>query len=304
MLSSWSRKWLWVVVGHEVRAVERGRRVVAADRAPGRQAGHEHLVAAGVAAVRVALRVADQDREVGLGDLAVHLDPVAHLVDAEVEDAVRVLGVVRAEPVVPELVDDGLGQVLVQLVAGVLAVQSDGAEQPDVALADAGGAQLFEDDRDAGLAVGAVVHPALDAVREGDDDAAARPDELADRLHPERVGERPARRLGGVDGGRVDVGLARPHDQRGVRAGRRASCRRRIRSRSSACCTTVHCRQRLSSLYGGLAPCPAWLPHHALSTAWRGDGTVLTPPSATPLPAGEGLTRGILLHRLPSHRRP
>ena len=83
--------------GDEVRAAHDARHVVGADGAPVGDAGGTVLVAARVAAVGVALRVADEDGDVGVVDVLVHDHVVALRGEAEVDEVVVVLGVVARD---------------------------------------------------------------------------------------------------------------------------------------------------------------------------------------------------------------
>ena len=87
------------------------RHVVRADGAPVGDAGGAVLVAARVAAIGVALRVADEDGDVGVVDVPVHDHVVALRGEAEVDEVVVVLRVVaRNLPRPLELVVEVLAQ--------------------------------------------------------------------------------------------------------------------------------------------------------------------------------------------------
>ena len=67
--------------------------------------GRAVLVAAAVAAVRISLYMADQDRKVRVVDSLIHPDGVAALCFAEVNHIVRVLGIMTCDlTCMPELV--------------------------------------------------------------------------------------------------------------------------------------------------------------------------------------------------------
>src|SRR5699024_2735702 len=83
--------------GHEVGPVHDPGHMVGGDAAPVADAGGAMLVAAGVAAVGVALGVADEDGDVGVIDVLVHDDVVAGGGVADVHQVVIVLAVVAGD---------------------------------------------------------------------------------------------------------------------------------------------------------------------------------------------------------------
>ena len=166
------------LVAHEAAAVHGGEVVpvhdlghmVAGNAAPVGDAGGAVLIAARVAAVGVALYMADEDGQVALEHVLVHPHRVAPLGGAQVDHVVRVLGVVAGHLVGgPELVEQLLtedGLVVLELRTGVQAV---GDDELDVLLLHARGIQLLQDELNAHLAVAGGLLAALDAVGHNED---------------------------------------------------------------------------------------------------------------------------------------
>ena len=178
------------VHGGEVIAMHDLGHMVAGDAAPVGDAGGAVLVAAGVAAVGVALHMADEDGQVRLEDGLVHPHRVAPLGEPQVDHVVRVLGVVAGHlvggPELPEqlLTEDGL--VVLGLRAGVQAV---GDDELDVLLLHARGIQLFQDEPDAHLAVAGGLLAALDPVGHDEHHLRAGEGQLAQGLHADGMAQ-------------------------------------------------------------------------------------------------------------------
>ena len=169
---------------HDLRHVVRG------DGAPVGNARGAVLVAAGVAAVGVALRMADEDRDVRIVDVLVHNDVVAVLGIAQIDEVLVILAVVAGDlagiiEFAKQLVaEDGL-----HLRHAGARMQTVGEQQQDVLLLHADGIQLVDAGTDGDLAVAGRLIAALDDIRDDDDDGAALVRQLAQRLHANRVAD-------------------------------------------------------------------------------------------------------------------
>lgn len=112
------------------------------------------LVAAGVAAIGVALRVADEDGKVGFKYGLVHYDPVAARSAAEINEGVIVLRVVAGYLIRGiELSEKLVAEYLPRLLAARAGVEAVGEEQEDIFFLNAGRVQLLEQHLDGDLAV-------------------------------------------------------------------------------------------------------------------------------------------------------
>ena len=154
--------------GREVRAVHDLRHVVARDGAPVGDAGGAVLVAAGVAAVGVALGMADEDGDVRIVDVLVHdARGRRDQVIAQIDQVLVVLAVVAGDLAgVVELVEQLVAEDGLHLRHGGARVQAVGEQQQDVLLLHAGGVQLVEAGADGDLAVAGGLVAALDDVRD------------------------------------------------------------------------------------------------------------------------------------------
>ena len=189
------------VAGHgcEVGAVHHLGHMVAGDAPPVGDAGGAVLVAAGVAAVGVALGVADEDGDVAVEDVFVHQHRVAPLGGAQVHHVVIVLAVVAGDLARPvELVEQLLAQDLLHLRHGGPGVQAVGEQQQDVLLVHAGLVQLIQAGPDGHPAVGGGLGAALDDVGDDEHHALARAGQLPQGLHAQGVAD-------GLQGGGVQV---------------------------------------------------------------------------------------------------
>ena len=83
--------------GHEVRAVHDLRNVVRRDGTPMGNARSAVLISAGVTAVGIALRMADENRHVRVIDVFIHDDVVAVIRVAEIDKVVVILAVVAGD---------------------------------------------------------------------------------------------------------------------------------------------------------------------------------------------------------------
>ena len=176
--------------GDEVRAAHDARHVVGADGAPVGDAGGAVLVAARVAAVGVALGVADEDRDVGVIDVLVHDHVVALRREAQVDEVVVVLGVVARDLAgALELVVEVVAQDELGLGGGGAGVQAVGEEQQHVVVGDAAREELVEARADGDLAVRGGLRAALHDVGDDDDDLGAGVREVGERFHADGVAD-------------------------------------------------------------------------------------------------------------------
>ena len=160
------------VTGHggEVTAVHDLGHMVRSDAAPVGDAGGAVLVAAGVAAVGVALGVADEDGDVAVEDVLVHEHRVAPAGGAQIHHVIVVLTVVGGDLVgIVELVKQLLPQNLLHLGNGGPGVQTIGEHEQNVLLAYAAGVQLVQAGPDSHLPVGGGLTAALDDVGNDED---------------------------------------------------------------------------------------------------------------------------------------
>ena len=176
--------------GHEVRPVHDLRHVMRADAAPVADARRAVLVAAGVAAVGVALRVADEHGDVRVIDVFVHDDVVALVSVADVHQVLVVLAVVAGDLAgVVELAEQLLAQNRLHLLHGRARMQAVGKKQQHVLLLNARAVQLVKARPDGDLAVARRLVAALDDVRDDDDDRAPLVRQLTKRLHADRMAD-------------------------------------------------------------------------------------------------------------------
>ena len=177
--------------GGEVLPVHDLRHVVAGDGAPVGDAGGAVLVAAGVAAVGVALRVTDEDGDVTFKDVFVHQHRrVVPGRAAEVDHVLRILGVVAGDLAgIIKFAEQLVAQDLFHLRHGGAGVQAVGDEQQDVLFLNTSGVQLIEARADGDLAVRRCLTAALDDVRDDEHDRLSRRGQLAQRRHPVGVAD-------------------------------------------------------------------------------------------------------------------
>ena len=153
-------------------------------------AGGAVLVAARVAAVGVALGVADENRDVGVIDVLVHDHVVALRREAQVDEVVVVLGVVARDLAgALELVVEVVAQDELGLGGGGAGMQAVGEEQEHVVVGDAVGEELVEAGADGHLAVGGGLRAALHDVGDDDDGLGAGVREVGERLHADGVAD-------------------------------------------------------------------------------------------------------------------
>jgi hypothetical protein len=112
--------------------------------------------------------VPEQHGQIGVDEPAIQLHRIAVPGPADVDDAVRVLGVVVDDPARVDPLQRLRPEQVGQLVGGVLTVQADRADQADVARPDTGLLQLVQHQRHRDPAVGRLVGAALHPVRERD----------------------------------------------------------------------------------------------------------------------------------------
>ena len=153
------------------------------------------------------------DQLVGVDDRPVHLHVEAALGVAQVNELLRVLGVVAVEVVVAEPEHEIAAQEGLDLGAAQLPVQSLGAKQPDVLAVDSRREKLVDDQVDGHASEVGAPRSEVGAGRvvERDGDFGLRPDELAEGLVRYRVLDSVAHR-------RFDVGDGRTGPLCGYRA--------------------------------------------------------------------------------------
>ena len=176
--------------GHEVLTVHDLRHMVRSDRTPMRNAGRAVLIAAGVTAVGVALRMTDEDGNVGVIDILVHNDVVAVAGIAQIDEMLVILAVVAGDLTgIIELIKQFIAEDGLHLRHAGARVQTVGEQQQDILLLHAGGIQLVDAGADGDLAVAGRLVAALDDVRDDDDDGASLVRHLGQRLHADRVAD-------------------------------------------------------------------------------------------------------------------
>ena len=93
------------------------------DGTPAGHAGDDHFVPAAVAAVWIAGAVADDNGHIGLRNQAVALNPVSHLILAQVEK-IRCFAVIIQETIRIKLIDNVLTEIPIPIFQGIFAVQA------------------------------------------------------------------------------------------------------------------------------------------------------------------------------------
>ena len=157
--------------GGEVLAVHDIGNVVGGDGAPVGDAGGAVLIAAGVAAVGVALGVADEDGDVCLEDVLVHQHGVTPVGGAQIHHVFIVFGIVRGDLIGPvELIEQLLAQDFLVLLHGGAGVQAVGDQQQDVLLLHTAFVQNIQTGPNGDLAVGSGLQAALHNVGDNEDD--------------------------------------------------------------------------------------------------------------------------------------
>ena len=157
------------------------------------------FVAAGVAAVGVALGVADEDGNVAVKDILVHQHGVATLGGAQVHHVLVVLGVMAGDLVGPvKLVEQLLAQDLLHLGHGGPGMQAVGEHEEDVLLLHPGGVQLIQAGPDGHLPVGGGLAAALHDVGDDENHGLAGSGQLLQRRHTHGVAD-------GLQGGVVQA---------------------------------------------------------------------------------------------------
>ena len=174
--------------GHEVRAVHDLRNVVRRDGTPMGNARGAVLIAAGVTAVGIALRMADENRHVRVIDVFIHDDVVAVIRVAEIDKVVVIFAVVAGDLAgIIELVKQFVAQNGLHLRHARARVQTVGEQQQNILLFHARRIQLVDARADRDLAVAGRLVAALDDIRDDNDDGAALMRQLGKRLHTNRV---------------------------------------------------------------------------------------------------------------------
>ena len=153
-------------------------------------AGGAVLVAARIAPVGVALGVADEDRDVGLVDMAVHDDRIAGVGGAEVDKIFPVFAVVVEDLVaVPEFVEQGVAQDATDFGLGVLAVQAVGADEEYVFFLYASGVEFLQDQGDGDFPVRSGLFAPFHSIRKHDDRRGARVGLAGERFHADGIAD-------------------------------------------------------------------------------------------------------------------
>ena len=170
--------------GSEVATMHDLGNMVGSDASPVGDAGSGVLVAAGVAAVGVALGVADQNGNVAVEDVLVHQDGVAALGGAQIHHVLVIFGVMGGDLVGPvELVEQLFAQDLLHFGNGCTGVQAVGEHEQDVFLADTACVQLVQAGPDGDLTVSGGLAAALDDVGNDEDDGLAGSSQLLQSGH-------------------------------------------------------------------------------------------------------------------------
>ena len=146
------------------------------------------LIAAGVTAVGIALRMADENRHVRVIDVFIHDDVVAVIRVAEIDKVVVIFAVVAGDLAgIIELVKQFVAQNGLHLRHAGARVQTVGEQQQNILLFHARRVQLVDARADRDLAVAGRLVAALDDIRDDNDDGAALMRQLGKRLHTNRV---------------------------------------------------------------------------------------------------------------------
>ena len=146
------------------------------------------LIAAGVTAVGIALRMADENRHVRVIDVFIHDDMVAVIRVAEIDKVVVIFTVVAGDLAgIIELVKQFVAQNGLHLRHARARVQTVGEQQQNILLFHARRIQLVDARADRDLAVAGRLVAALDDIRDDDDDGAALMRQLGKRLHADGV---------------------------------------------------------------------------------------------------------------------
>ena len=176
--------------GHEVLPVHHLWHMVGRDAAPMADAGGAVLVAARVAAVGVALGVANEDGHVGVVDVLVHDYVVASLGIADVHQVVVVLRVVAGDlTVLVEFLKQFRAQDGLHLRHRGAGMQAIGEQQQHVLFLHAHAVQLIQAGTDGYLAVTGGLVAALDNVRDDERHLAALVGQLCQRGHADGVAD-------------------------------------------------------------------------------------------------------------------
>ena len=147
-------------------------------------AGGAVLVAAGIAAVGVALAVADEDRDVTLKDIAVHQHRITAVGMAQVHHIGGILAVMAGDLTgIVEFVEQLLAEDLPHLRDRGTGVQAVGDHQQHVLLFHAAGVELVQAGPDGYLAVAGGLAAALDDVGDHDDRRLSGGSQLAQGRH-------------------------------------------------------------------------------------------------------------------------
>ncbi len=181
---------------HELRPVHHCRHVVAGNAAPMGDAGGAVLVAAGIAAVWVALGVPDHHGDIRLVDVAVHDDGIPLRGCAQIHQLRFILAVVVDDlSAGSELAIERIAQYGPDLRIGIFGVQPVGADQQHILLLYPCAIELLQHQRYADLAMRRGMLAALDPVREHDCALCARESQFRERRHADWVAQAVARRF-------------------------------------------------------------------------------------------------------------
>ena len=177
-----------IVYRREVCTVHHLRDMVACNASPVRDSGRAVLITTAVAAIGVALHMADQNGKIRVKYGLVHEHGIPALCGPEVDHVVGILGVMACDLTrMPERLkelrsEDGLGILL--RAPGMEAI---GDDKPDVLLLHAGFIKILQDVPAGELSVAGLLLAPLDAVRNDKNNPAALVNQLLYRRHSNRV---------------------------------------------------------------------------------------------------------------------
>ena len=175
---------------NEVRLVHHLRHMVAGNAPPMADAGRTVLVAARIAAIRIALRMPDEDRNIRVKHVFVHDHMVARLGISKVYQVIVVFAVMAGDlPERIKLIKQLLAEDRAHLLHRCTRVQSVGKQQEHILLLHADAVKLVEAGADRHLAVRGRLVAALYDIRNDDDNLIARLRNFRKRWHPDRIAD-------------------------------------------------------------------------------------------------------------------
>ncbi len=142
------------------------------------------LIAPGIAAVGIALGVADENGDIALEDVFVHQHRVAALGAAQIDHMLIVLAVVGGDlPGVVKLVKKLLPEYLFHLRLGGSGVQAVGDDEENILLFNTAGVKLVKAGSDGDFSVACGLDAAFYDIGNHEDDAFSRRGKLPERRH-------------------------------------------------------------------------------------------------------------------------